>query len=123
MALIWTIWITRWTRGLGINTVLVRLGTFCTLRNTPSGIETTVLLAWYVDDIGIRGTVLIDTKPVNPGNLKTNPTNVILSLFLHPPIYGAYTELLSGLSPEVTIEKSGAWSKFTGRHSTDWYNY
>jgi hypothetical protein len=55
---------------------------------------------------------------VNPGNLKTNPTNVIVGLFLHPPIYGAYTELFAGLSPEVTIEKSGAWSKFIGRQCT-----
>jgi retinol dehydrogenase 12 len=40
---------------------------------------------------------------------------VIVSLFLHPPIYGAYTELFAGLSPEVTVQKSGAWSKFIGR--------
>lgn len=30
---------------------------------------------------------------------------------LHPTIYGAYTELFAGLSPEVTIEKTGSWSE------------
>ncbi|KAI4157095.1 MAG: hypothetical protein LQ342_008526 [Letrouitia transgressa] len=28
---------------------------------------------------------------------------------LHPPINGAYTELFAGLSPDVTVERSGAW--------------
>jgi hypothetical protein len=28
----------------------------------------------------------------------------------YEPIYGAYTELFAGLSPEITIEQSGAWS-------------
>jgi retinol dehydrogenase-12 len=30
---------------------------------------------------------------------------------LHPPIFGAYTELFAGLSPRVTIERSGDWSE------------
>lgn len=29
----------------------------------------------------------------------------------HPTIFGAYTELFAALSPEVTLEKSGWWSK------------
>lgn len=33
---------------------------------------------------------------------------------LYQPIYGAYTELFAGLSPEVTEEKNGAWSELTG---------
>ncbi|KAL9609597.1 MAG: hypothetical protein Q9167_005640 [Letrouitia subvulpina] len=55
-------------------------------------------------------------QSINPGNLRTNlqrhTTGLqgrILSLFLHPPINGAYTELFAGLSPDVTVEKSGAW--------------
>lgn len=32
---------------------------------------------------------------------------------LYQPIYGAYTELFAGLSPEVTTEKNGAWSELT----------
>lgn len=28
----------------------------------------------------------------------------------YEPIYGAYTELFAGLSPEITIEQSGDWS-------------
>ena len=28
----------------------------------------------------------------------------------YEPIYGAYTELFAGLSPEITIKQSGAWS-------------
>ncbi|RYP31227.1 hypothetical protein DL767_005856 [Monosporascus sp. MG133] len=37
-----------------------------------------------------------------------------LKLFvLHPPVYGAYTELFAGLSPDVTLEKSVVpWGRF-----------
>lgn len=35
-----------------------------------------------------------------------------LNLLLRPPIYGAYTELFAGLSPEITLQKTGAWSTF-----------
>lgn len=38
-------------------------------------------------------------------------TSTIKSFLLHEPIYGAYTELFAGLSPEVTASKNGAWSK------------
>jgi len=34
---------------------------------------------------------------------------------LHPSIFGAYTELFAGLSPEVTIERSGDWVVPWGR--------
>jgi len=30
---------------------------------------------------------------------------------LHPVINGAYTELFAGLSDEVTLDQTGAWSK------------
>jgi len=30
------------------------------------------------------------------------------SLILYEPIYGAYTELFAGLSPDVTMEQAGA---------------
>lgn len=36
----------------------------------------------------------------------------VMNTMLHTPIHGAYTELFAGLSPDVTIEKTGAWSKF-----------
>lgn len=35
----------------------------------------------------------------------------IANFLLHKPIYGAYTELYGGLSPDITLEKTGAWSK------------
>ncbi|CAK7208236.1 short-chain alcohol dehydrogenase [Sporothrix bragantina] len=37
------------------------------------------------------------------------------SHMLHPPVYGAYTELFSGLSPDVTMAKSGSWIGPWGR--------
>jgi retinol dehydrogenase-12 len=59
-------------------------------------------------------------KPLNPGNLKTELQRHVPSLQMrifhwmsYAPIYGAYTELFAGLSPEVTMEKNGAWSRFT----------
>lgn len=61
---------------------------------------------------------------LNPGNLASDlwrTQNFLVQGFLrtfilHPSIYGAYTELFAGLSPDVKIdntpEKSGKWSKF-----------
>jgi retinol dehydrogenase-12 len=37
------------------------------------------------------------------------------TLLLHTPIHGAYTELFAGLSPEVTLEKTGSWIVPWGR--------
>ncbi|KAL7935630.1 NAD(P)-binding protein [Trichoderma chlorosporum] len=52
----------------------------------------------------------------NPGNLKSDllrhmsrAEKFVFDLILHPTIYGAYTELFAGLSPEVTLDKSGSW--------------
>ncbi|KAJ9150419.1 NAD(P)-binding protein [Pleurostoma richardsiae] len=60
---------------------------------------------------------------LNPGNLDSELTRYtpwlakkFLKLFvLHPPRYGAYTELFAGLSPDVTVEKSGEWIVPWGR--------
>lgn len=57
---------------------------------------------------------------LNPGNLDSElfrtlgsiTRKVLRLLSLYPPIYGAYTELFAGLSPEVTLEKSGDWSEY-----------
>lgn len=57
--------------------------------------------------------------PLNPGNLKTNLYHEMGSvvkkimewIMLYDPIYGAYTELFAGLSPECSIEKTGTWGK------------
>lgn len=38
-------------------------------------------------------------------------TSILKSFLLYEPIYGAYTELFAGLSPDVTASKNGAWSK------------
>ncbi|KAI1451195.1 NAD(P)-binding protein [Annulohypoxylon moriforme] len=60
----------------------------------------------------------------NPGNLLTELQRhwagigrwVTDTFILHPPIYGAYTELWAALTPELTSEKSGAyvypWGRF-----------
>ncbi|PGH14005.1 hypothetical protein AJ79_03274 [Helicocarpus griseus UAMH5409] len=55
---------------------------------------------------------------LNPGNLASDLSRyrgaVVRQLMrptLHPPVFGAYTELFAGLSPEVTMEKA---------RSTDW---
>lgn len=56
---------------------------------------------------------------VNPGNLdselyRTQPSllgRFMKTFVLWPSVYGAYTELFGGLSPEVTFEKTGAWSE------------
>ncbi|MBE3049903.1 hypothetical protein IMZ48_46880 [Candidatus Bathyarchaeota archaeon] len=56
---------------------------------------------------------------LNPGNLDSDLyrtmspliTAVLRRVVLYPSVYGAYTELYAGLSPDVTMEKSGSWSK------------
>ena len=58
---------------------------------------------------------------LNPGNLSSDlyrtRGSFLMSLMnrvlLHPTIYGAYTELFAGLSPEVTREKNGSWGMST----------
>ncbi|KAI0542185.1 hypothetical protein GGR58DRAFT_453081 [Xylaria digitata] len=60
---------------------------------------------------------------LNPGNLdselwRNQPFiigKILKWFFLHEPINGAYTELFAGLSPEITMEKSGAWIVPFGR--------
>ncbi|KAK7749830.1 hypothetical protein SLS53_000411 [Cytospora paraplurivora] len=54
---------------------------------------------------------------LNPGYLKTasfDGTPALVMFFMNrvmlsEPIFGAYTELFAGLSPEVTLEKSGSY--------------
>ncbi|TAQ84875.1 hypothetical protein B7494_g6800 [Chlorociboria aeruginascens] len=60
---------------------------------------------------------------LNPGNLNSDlwrgqgavMSRFLKSFVLHEPIYGAYTELFAGLSPEITLEKSGEWVVPWGR--------
>jgi retinol dehydrogenase-12 len=60
---------------------------------------------------------------LNPGNLDSDlwrtqgwvVSRFLKSFVLHPPIYGAYTELFAGLSPEVTIKHPGDWVVPWGR--------
>jgi hypothetical protein len=60
---------------------------------------------------------------LNPGMLNSDlyrHQSAVFGFFLrrvvlHPSIFGAYTELFAGLSPEVTIERSGDWGE---SHST-----
>jgi hypothetical protein len=40
---------------------------------------------------------------------------LVINMLVYPPINGAYTELFAGLSPDVTLEKSGAWMEPWGR--------
>jgi NAD(P)-dependent dehydrogenase (short-subunit alcohol dehydrogenase family) len=58
--------------------------------------------------------------PLNPGNLDSDLARDLGSMtrfffrliLMYPPINGAYTELFAGLSPQVTLKNTGAWSKF-----------
>ncbi|KAK2774322.1 hypothetical protein FQN53_003676 [Emmonsiellopsis sp. PD_33] len=53
---------------------------------------------------------------LNPGNLLSELSRhrgfllrQMMRATHYPPLFGAYTELFAGLSPEVTIERSGHW--------------
>ncbi|KAI0891545.1 putative short-chain dehydrogenase [Annulohypoxylon nitens] len=60
--------------------------------------------------------------PLNPGNLASELyrdmkglMRFFVSLLTYPPINGAYTLLYAGLSPEITLEKTGSWVVPFGR--------
>ncbi|KAK8029893.1 hypothetical protein PG993_011184 [Apiospora rasikravindrae] len=62
--------------------------------------------------------------PLNPGNLDSEfwrtqgslMTCILRKTLLHPPVFGAYTNLFAAFSPQVTLEKSGTfiapWGQF-----------
>ncbi|KAJ8132787.1 hypothetical protein O1611_g838 [Lasiodiplodia mahajangana] len=60
---------------------------------------------------------------LNPGNLDSDlwrnqgpiASRLLKWFVLHPVVNGAYTELFAGLSPDVTMEKTGAWIAPFGR--------
>ncbi|KAH6968155.1 short-chain dehydrogenase [Fusarium avenaceum] len=61
----------------------------------------------------------------NPGNLQTELQRhmssigkMMMSSMLHPPIYGAYTELYAGWSYEITLEHNGGFMIPWGRIDT-----
>ncbi|RYP45874.1 hypothetical protein DL768_007831 [Monosporascus sp. mg162] len=60
--------------------------------------------------------------PVNPGNLQSDlyrdqglGMRIATKVMMYPPVNGAYTELFAGLSPDITIEKTGCWVVPFGR--------
>ena len=62
----------------------------------------------------------IISMPINPGNLtselaRDQPASLKIAARVlgYPPPMGACTELFAGLSPEVTMEKSGKWGQCT----------
>jgi len=60
---------------------------------------------------------------LNPGNLNSDfwrntgsvTTGILRMTLLHPPVFGAYTALWAGVSPEVTLDKSGSFIAPWGR--------
>lgn len=60
----------------------------------------------------------IISMPINPGNLNTElardqprALKLVAKMVVYPPPLGACTGIYAGLSPEVTLERSGSWSK------------
>jgi retinol dehydrogenase-12 len=57
--------------------------------------------------------------PLNPGNLNSDLYRqfgpvlsfILRTFLLNPPIFGAYTELFAGLSPQITIKQTGSWGE------------
>ena len=60
---------------------------------------------------------------LNPGNLDSDlyrymngiQRKFLQLVVLYPNVYGAYTELFAALSPEVTMERTGSWSRSSRR--------
>ena len=56
---------------------------------------------------------------LNPGNLQSDLYRdaswffkLLTRFMLYPPVFGAYTELFAGLSPVITMEKTGTWGEY-----------
>jgi hypothetical protein len=66
--------------------------------------------------------------PLNPGNLDSDlwrtqgaiMSTLLKSFVLHPVIYGAYTQLFAGLSPEVTMARTGDWGESGVTQARKW---
>lgn len=59
----------------------------------------------------------------NPGNLRTELARhtagaALVSWLMHPAVYGAYTELYSGWSPDITVDKGITYVMPWGRDGT-----
>lgn len=62
----------------------------------------------------------IISMPLNPGNLRSELARdqpfgikLVAKIVGYHPVNGAYTLLYAGLSPEITLEKSGSWGMYT----------
>ncbi|KAL1852355.1 putative secondary metabolism biosynthetic enzyme [Diaporthe australafricana] len=60
--------------------------------------------------------------PLNPGNLQSELyrdqgflMKAFVKLLMYSPVNGAYTELFAGLSPDITLSKTGCWVVPFGR--------
>lgn len=58
-------------------------------------------------------------QSLDPGNLKTDLYRsmpwwqmLVISRVLKEPVFGAYTELYGGLSPDITMEHNGTFGKY-----------
>jgi len=91
----------------------------------------------YASRVRVDGVVSVVTvshhinqtaiKALDPGYLKTDLyrtmprwQTTIVNHFLHEPIYGAYTELYAGLSPDISLKNTGAWSKLSSTILQSW---
>jgi len=74
----------------------------------------------WIDEDGVA-TTLGSTSAVNHGWYSTlfenHFSNALQSLIFKPPVYGAYSELYAGFSPEVKLDHNGghlmAWGRKT----------
>lgn len=67
--------------------------------------------------------------PLNPGNLASDlyrdqsgmVFKFLTKYVMYTSIFGAYTELYAGLSPDITLEKSGSWGEFSLTRTDEFY--
>ncbi|KAH0019772.1 hypothetical protein KCU78_g6677, partial [Aureobasidium melanogenum] len=82
--------------------------------------DSDVLCAWWSSCYKAVGVVSV---PCNPGHLRSDLYRdggtifkaVINTFVAYPSVYGAYTEIYSGLSPDITFEKFSDWVVPWGR--------
>ncbi|PVH94042.1 putative estradiol 17 beta-dehydrogenase [Periconia macrospinosa] len=105
--------------GIDMNTINDVIEKPTTLRYGISKTGTWELGVEYAKKHAADGIVSI---PLNPGNLtselardQTFSIKLAAKVLGYPPVKGACTQLFAGLSPEVTLEKSGRWVVPFGR--------
>ncbi|RYP20780.1 hypothetical protein DL765_002613 [Monosporascus sp. GIB2] len=99
--------------GVDVNNLDYRVEKHPWVQYAISKAANTLYSAEFAQRYGRDGIISVS---LDPGNLKTELRRnagllfrLSLKLIEHPPIFGAYTELFAGFSPDIGLERNSVW--------------